>query len=173
MQRFQYFKEKNGDQGFIGMSEMYEQIKYQKNSPTKMFSPIEDIMDVFYLSLIVGIKLNKKLNFNDPAYIKGGMTPNWTSGLKHTKDHLVALYISHIIEEKDKTYKNKPEIQKILNTKLGKDPTRSISDDGMVDIHSYAFAGYIEILKKINKKNIKDIDLFIFFSTINDVIQKN
>ena len=173
MQRFQYFKEKNEDQSFIGMKEMTDQIAWHKSSPTKMFSPIEDIMDIFYLSLIVGIKLNKKLDFNDPSYIKGDMTPNWTGGLKQTKDHLIALYVSHIIEKEDKNYSNKPEIQKILNNKLGKDPTRSLSDDGMIDIHCYAFGGYIEILKKLNKKNIKDIDLLIFFSTINDIIQKN
>jgi hypothetical protein len=169
MQRFQYLKGINGDDKFLGMKNMFDNLKYQKNSPTKMFSPIEDIMDIFYISLLIGIKYNAKINFNDSVYLKGDMTSNWTKGLAQTKDHLIALYVSHIIEDKDKNYSNKPEIQKILNIKLGKDPTRSISDEGMIDIHCYAFGGYIELLKKFDNKLPND--LLTFFSTINNFIK--
>ena len=97
---------------------MTNHIKFQKNNSSKMFSPIDDIMDLFYLSLLVGLKHNKKIDFNDAEYIKEGMVPNWTDNLSNSKDLLVALYVSHIIHEKDENYKNKPEI---LNEKLGKD----------------------------------------------------
>ena len=134
-----------------------------------MFSPINDIMDIFYLSLLVGLKHDKKIDINDTNYIRGDMTPNWTDNLSETKDILIALYVSHIIEKKDKNYSDKSEIQKILNQKLGKNPTRSISDEGMIDIHSYAFGGYLEILKNLNNKLPND--LLAFFSVINNLIK--
>ena len=73
------------------------------------------------------------------------------------------------LEIKDKNYSNKSEIQKLLNQKLGKNPTRSISDEGMIDIHSYAFGGYLEILKNFNNKLPND--LLAFFSVINNLIK--
>ncbi len=99
------------------------------------------------------------------------MVPNWTDNLSNSKDLLVALYVSHIIQEKDEDYKNKPDIQKILNEKLGKNPVRSISDEGMIDIHSYAFGGYLEIISKLDNKLPND--LLIFFSTINSLVKDN
>jgi len=171
MQRFQYLKGLKSDQNFKGMDLMTNHIKFQKNNSSKMFSPIDDIMDLFYLSLLVGLKHNKKIDFNDAEYIKEGMVPNWTDNLSNSKDLLVALYVSHIIHEKDENYKNKPEIQKILNEKLGKNPVRSISDEGMTDIHSYAFGGYLEIINKLDNKLPND--LLIFFSTINSLVKDN
>ena len=171
MLRFQYLKSLKEDENFKGMDKMTNHIKFQKNSSSKMFSPIDDIMDLFYLSLLVGLKLNKKIDINNSKYIKGDMVPNWTENLSNTKDFLVALYVSHIIQEKDKDYKNKPEIQKTLNEKLGKNPARSISDEGMIDIHSFAFGGYFEILKKLDNK-FPD-DLLVFFSVINDFVKDN
>ncbi|WP_440677409.1 hypothetical protein [Candidatus Pelagibacter sp. HIMB1587] len=168
MQRFQYLKGLKDDEKFKGMSEMTDHIKFQKNNSSKMFSPIEDIMDLFYLSLLVGLKKNKKIDFNDTKYIKGDMVPNWTDNLSVSKDLLVALFVSHMINEKDKNYENKPEIQKILNEKLGKNPVRSISDEGMIDLHCYAFGGYFEIMKKLDNK--LPSDLLMFFSTINKLV---
>ncbi len=63
MQRFQYLKGLKSDQNFKGMDLMTNHIKFQKNNSSKMFSPIDDIMDLFYLSLLVGLKHNKKNKF--------------------------------------------------------------------------------------------------------------
>lgn len=169
MNRFQYLKEIKDNDKFIGMHDLTSHIEFKKNNPVTMFSPINDIMDVFYLSLLVGLKKDKKVDFNDSKYTKGDMTPNWTDNLSETKDILIALYVSHMIEKLDKNYSNKPEIQKILNKKLGKNPTRSLSDEGMVDIHEYAFGGYLEILKQLNNKLPND--LLAFFSIINSLIK--
>ena len=169
MNRFQYLKTIKDNDKFLGMEILTKHIKFKKNNPTTMFSPINDIMDIFYLSLLVGLKHDKKIDINDTNYIRGDMTPNWTDNLSETKDILIALYVSHIIEKKDKNYSDKSEIQKILNQKLGKNPTRSISDEGMIDIHSYAFGGYLEILKNLNNKLPND--LLAFFSVINNLIK--
>jgi hypothetical protein len=169
MNRFQYLKTIKDNDKFLGMEILTKHIEFKKNNPTTMFSPINDIMDIFYLSLLVGLKHDKKIDINDTNYIRGDMTPNWTDNLSETKDILIALYVSHIIEKKDKNYSDKSEIQKILNQKLGKNPTRSISDEGMIDIHSYAFGGYLEILKNLNNKLPND--LLAFFSVINNLIK--
>lgn len=169
MNRFQYLKKIKNDDKFIGMESMTSHFEFKKNNPTTMFSPINDIMDIFYLSLLVGLKNDKKVDINDANFIKGDMTPNWTDNLTEAKDILIALYVSYMIEKQDKDYSNKPEIQKILNKKLGKNPTRSISDEGMIDIHGYAFGGYLEILKNLNNKLPND--LLVFFSVINNLIK--
>tara|TARA_B100000035_G_C20720102_1_gene430845 strand:+ start:23 stop:538 length:516 start_codon:yes stop_codon:yes gene_type:complete len=169
MNRFQYLKKIKNNDKFIGMELMTSHVEFKKNNPTTMFSPINDIMDIFYLSLLVGLKIDKKLDINDSNYVKGDMTPNWTDNLTESKDILIALYVSHMIEKQDKNYSNKPEVQKILNKKLGKNPTRSISDEGMIDIHGYAFGGYLEILNQLNNKYPND--LLAFFSVINNLIK--
>ncbi|AFS47933.1 hypothetical protein HIMB5_00011890 [alpha proteobacterium HIMB5] len=168
MDRFKYLKGFKDDEKFIGMKDIYDEFKFNKNSPTKVFSPIEDIMDIFYISLLIGLTKNKKVNFNDANYIKGDMTPNWTGGLNQTKELIISLYVSQIIKEKDPNYNDKEQIQFTLNSKLGTNPTRSLSDEGMNDIHNYAFGGYIELMKQLGNK--KPNDLLSLFSDINELL---
>ena len=168
MDRFRYLKKLNEDENFFGMKDIYDELKYNKNSATKIFSPIKDIMDIFYISLLIGIIRNKKVNHNDSDYIKGDMTPNWTSELNQSKELIISLYVSKIIQEDDPNYNNKEKIQFTLNSKLGTNPTRSLSNEGMQEIHDYAFGGFIELMRKF--KNKKPEDLLSFFSEVNDLL---
>ena len=49
MDRFKYLKSLSGDEKFIGMKDIYDELKFNKNSANKFFSPIKDIMDIFYI----------------------------------------------------------------------------------------------------------------------------
>jgi len=67
-------------------------------------------------------------------------------------------------EQNNHRRKCKKEIQELLNRKLGNDKIRAISDEGMIELHNYAFAGYIELLKIFDNKEPND--LFVFFEKI-------
>ena len=168
MDRFRYLKKISENDKFIGMKEIYDELKYNKNSATKFFSPINDIMDIFYISLLIGIIKNKKVDHKDSKYVKGDMTANWTTELNQSKELIISLYVSKIIRESDPNYQNKDKIQFTLNSKLGTNPTRSLSNEGMEDIHDYAFGGFIELMTKLENK--KPEDLLSFFSEINDLL---
>lgn len=168
MDRFKYLKSLSGDEKFIGMKDIYDELKFNKNSANKFFSPIKDIMDIFYISLLIGITKDKKVNYNDTKYIKGDMTANWTGELNQSKELIISLYVSEIIKKQDPDYKNKDKIQFTLNSKLGTNPTRSLSDEGMEDIHNYAFGGFIELMEKLENK--RPDDLLSFFSDVNDLL---
>ena len=152
MDRFKYLKSLSGDEKFIGMKDIYDELKFNKNSANKFFSPIKDI----------------KVNYNDTKYIKGDMTANWTGELNQSKELIISLYVSEIIKKQDPDYKNKDKIQFTLNSKLGTNPTRSLSDEGMEDIHNYAFGGFIELMEKLENK--RPDDLLSFFSDVNDLL---
>jgi hypothetical protein len=164
MNRFRYLKNIDGNSDFIPMDKFFDKIKNTKRSDSLKFSPINDMMDLFYISLMIGLKKNIRIDFNDTKYQTSEMTHIWTEGLSDTKDLIIALYIANVIELSDKDYKDKKEIQELLNRKLGNDKIRAISDEGMIELHNYAFAGYIELLNIFDNKEPND--LFVFFEKI-------
>lgn len=170
MIRFKYLKNITEVNNFIGMDIFFKSIEYKKNSDSLKFSPINDMMDLFYISLLIGLKKNKKIDSNQTRYQTSDMYHVWTESLSNSKDLVIALYMTNILELNEKDFNDKKKIQELLNQKLGNDKIRAISDEGMVEIHNYAFGGYIELLEMFNNK--EPDDLFVFFERVKVVLQK-
>ena len=125
-------------------------------------------MDLFYICLLIGIKFKEKLKIDSNNHVLGDMVANWTDtiNLSGAKDLVVALYVATTIEETDKNYDNKKKVQSILNHRLGKDPIRSLSEEGMNEIHEYSFGGYLKLLK-LFKTSVKQKNISTFGETMN------
>lgn len=171
MNRFKYLKSIKDENNFVGMEVFFKKIEYKKNSDTLKFSPIKDMMDLFYISLMIGLKKNKKIDSSQPEYETSDMTHIWTEGLSNSKDLVIALYMTNVLELNNKDYSDKKQVQELLNQKLGNDKIRAISDEGMIEIHNYAFGGYLELLQIFNNK--EPDDLFIFFEKIKHTLQES
>ena len=163
MNRFFYLKKIKNNSEFIGMDNFFKEIEYDKKSKKeKNFSPFKNQMDLFYICLLIGIKFKEKLKIDSNNHVLGDMTANWTDtiNLSGAKDLVVALYVATTIEETDKNYDNKKKVQSILNHKLGKDPIRSLSEEGMDEIHEYSFGGYLKLLKLFKNKSPENLSDF-------------
>ena len=68
MNRFRYLKNIDGNSDFIPMDKFFDKIKNTKRSDSLKFSPINDMMDLFYISLMIGLKKNIRIDFNDTKY---------------------------------------------------------------------------------------------------------
>ena len=169
MNRFQYLKNIKNHENFIGMDGfLKDHVGFSSRSLDRKFSPLKDFFDIFYISLLLGLKKNKKIDLKDKNIETGDMTQNWIDGLDQHKEIIVALYVSSVIEKQDENYTDKKKVQNILNKKIGNNPQRSISNEGMEEMHEYAFGGYIELLKLFN--NYKPANLLDFFQKINEEI---
>ena len=161
MIRFQQIdKKKQNGENFISMVIFNKSIvRNKKSNNQSQYSPFKDDFALFYLSLLVGLKLNLKKNTND--YDLKEMTDEWTQELNegsNAKDYIIALFLSRKIKD----YKNdKSKIQEIMNKTLDSKRRSSLSSDGLKELHEYCFGGYEKILEECGNQTPSSIVVFL------------
>jgi len=161
MIRFHQIEKKNkNNEKFISMVDFNKSIKKKTNSnDQKQYSPFKDDFGLFYLSLLVGLKLNLKKKTED--YNLKEMTDEWTQELdenSNAKDYIIALYLSRIIKSHNN---DKSKIQEIMNKTLDSKRRSSLSSDGLKELHEYCFGGYEKILEECGNQLPSSIVLFL------------
>ena len=72
-------------------------LKRKKSNDQRSLSPFKENLDLFYLSLLVGLKYNVKSEIDQ--YELGELTDEWTKELSensNAKDYIIALYLIQI-----------------------------------------------------------------------------
>ena len=167
MDRFEFIIEENNNSEFLSMDKFWESIS--KNNSTysqNKFSPFSDKLDFFYICLFVGLKNEKKEDLS--KYKRSQIIDKWTRSLRDSKavDYILGLYLTKIT----KSFENdKSKINIILNKVLDHNSDTKLSKDGMIELHQYAFAGYILILKDLDNK--MPSTLVKFFNVVYNLIK--
>ena len=166
MERFFQIKSKKNDLDFFSMEDFNNAIKRKKSNDQRLFSPFKESLDLFYLSLLIGLKYNIKAKIDD--YELGELNDEWTKDLSensHAKDYIIALYLSVITKD---VQNDKTKIKLILNQVLDSKKKTSLSRDGLKEVHEYSFGGYEKIIKKFNNK--APSSLVSFFSKYKNLL---
>jgi len=169
MDQFYQISEKKDHVNFISMVDFNKSIIWGKKNDQRQFSPFKNQLDLFYLSLLVGLKLNSKKQTED--YIYKEMTDNWTEALSinsYAKDYIIALYLNKLI---DKVSDDKAKIKQVLNKSLDNKKRTSLSQEGMKEMHEYCFGGYEKILEACNNELPSSIVFFLM--KIKKLLEKN
>ena len=120
MERFWQIKsKKKNDSNFFSMVEFNNAIKKKKSNDQRLFSPFKESLDLFYLSLLIGLKHNVKSDTD--KYELGELTDEWTKDLSensNAKDYIIAIYLTEITKniQNDKS-KIKLTLNKVLDSK--------------------------------------------------------
>ncbi len=104
---------------FFSMVEFNNAIKKKKSNDQRLFSPFKESLDLFYLSLLIGLKHNIKSDTDN--YELGELTDEWTKDLSensNAKDYIIAIYLTEITKniQNDKS-KIKLTLNKVLDSK--------------------------------------------------------
>lgn len=149
------------------MNKFWDSIK--KNNSTNsqnLFSPFLDKLDLFYLCLLVGLKNEIKDQILN--YETSDITDKWTLNLKNSKasDFIIGLYLSKLTKNNDD---DKAKINSQLNHVLDHNSDTKLSEDGLKELHEYAFGGYNKILERLDG-NIPST-LVKFFDTVHKLLK--
>jgi hypothetical protein len=152
MQRFHFINNyrTNPDPGFLDMKTFWESIENKnKANSQNIFSPFNEQLDLFYICLLVGLKLEVKDDISN--YEISGINDRWTVELKNSKatDYIIGFFLSKITKQ----YKDdKSKISKALNETLDHESDSKLSDLGMRELHNYVIGGYNKILSELDNK---------------------
>ena len=69
---------------FFSMVEFNNAIKKKKSNDQRLFSPFKESLDLFYLSLLIGLKHNVKSDTDN--YELGELTDEWTKDLSENSN---------------------------------------------------------------------------------------
>ena len=167
MQSFFQIKSKPGNINFISMEEFNKFIKKKKSNDQRSLSPFKDSLDLFYLSLLVGLKHNLKSSID--KYELGELTDEWTTELSensNAKDYIIAIYLTELIKN---VQNDKVAIKEILNRSLDSKKKSSLSKEGFKEVHEYCFGGYEKILETFNNQPPSSIvDFFYKYKKLID-----
>ena len=167
MIKFFQIKSKKKVDNFIGMVDFNKSIVKKKSDDQKRFSPFPNDFSLFYLSTLVGIKLDlKQKNEN---YELQEMTDEWTQDLdeySNAKSYIIALYLNKLIKS---YYNDENKIQEIMNKILDSKKRSSLSADGLKELHEYCYGGYEKILEGC--KNETPSSIVIFLNTIRKILR--
>ena len=167
MQRFHFISKHRNNIHFIDMNKFWDSIKKNNLSNSQnLFSPFSDKLDLFYICLLVGLK--NEIKDQSQNYELSDITDKWTLNLKNTKasDYIIGLYLSKL------TKNNKDDKSKIntqLNSVLDHNSDTKLSEDGLKELHEYAFGGYNKILEELDGSIPST--LVKFFDTIYKLIK--
>ena len=168
MERFWQIKSKKNDSNFLSMVEFNNAIKKKKSNDQRLFSPFKESLDLFYLSLLIGLKHNVKSDTD--KYELGELTDEWTKDLSensNAKDYIIAIYLTEITKN---IQNDKSKIKLLLNKVLDSKKKTSLSKDGLKEIHEFAFGGYEKIIEKFN--NEAPSSIVSFFSKYKELLDK-
>lgn len=167
MQRFHFISKHRNNIHFIDMNKFWDSIKKNNLSNSQnLFSPFSDKLDLFYICLLVGLK--NEIKDQSQNYELSDITDKWTLNLKNTKasDYIIGLYLSKLTKNnKD----DKAKINTQLNSVLDHNSDTKLSEDGLKELHEYAFGGYIKILEELDGSIPST--LVKFFDTIYKLIK--
>ena len=167
MQRFHFISKHKNDDNFIDMNRFWDSIKKNNLSNSQnLFSPFSDKLDLFYICLLVGLK--NEIKDQSENYELSDITDKWTLNLKNTKasDYIIGLYLSKLTKNnKD----DKAKINTQLNSVLDHNSDTKLSEDGLKELHEYAFGGYNKILEELDGSIPST--LVKFFDTIYKLIK--
>src|SRR5210317_410754 len=148
MQRFHFISKHRNNIHFIDMNKFWDSIKKNNLSNSQnLFSPFSDKLDLFYICLLVGLK--NEIKDQSQNYELSDITDKWTLNLKNTKasDYIIGLYLSKLTKNnKD----DKAKINTQLNSVLDHNSDTKLSEDGLKELHEYAFGGYNKILEELD-----------------------
>lgn len=162
LQRFNFIDKHKSNEKIISMYDFWDAIKKTNSSNSQnLYSPLSNQLDLFYICLLVGLKLELKENTND--FECTDITSRWTVGLKDSKasDIIIGLYLNKITK---KNFDEKNKINEQLNSILDHNSDTKLSDEGNKELHSYAFGGYKKILEELDF-NVP-LTLVKFFDTV-------
>jgi hypothetical protein len=167
MQRFHFISKHRNNIHFIDMNKFWDSIKKNNLSNSQnLFSPFSDKLDLFYICLLVGLK--NEIKDQSENYELSDITDKWTLNLKNTKasDYIIGLYLSKLTKNnKD----DKAKINTQLNSVLDHNSDTKLSEDGLKELHEYAFGGYNKILEELDGSIPST--LVKFFDTIYKLIK--
>jgi len=167
MQRFHFISKHRNNIHFIDMNKFWDSIKKNNLSNSQnLFSPFSDKLDLFYICLLVGLK--NEIKDQSQNYELSDITDKWTLNLKNTKasDYIIGLYLSKLTKNnKD----DKAKINTQLNSVLDHNSDTKLSEDGLKELHEYAFGGYNKILEELDGSIPST--LVKFFDTIYKLIK--
>ena len=167
MQRFHFISKHRNNIHFIDMNMFWDSIKKNNLSNSQnLFSPFSDKLDLFYICLLVGLK--NEIKDQSQNYELSDITDKWTLNLKNTKasDYIIGLYLSKLTKNnKD----DKAKINTQLNSVLDHNSDTKLSEDGLKELHEYAFGGYNKILEELDGSIPST--LVKFFDTIYKLIK--
>ena len=167
MQRFHFISKHKNDDNFIDMNKFWDSIKKNNLSNSQnLFSPFSDKLDLFYICLLVGLK--NEIKDQDQNYEVSDITDKWTLNLKNSKasDFIIGLYLSKLTKNNEE---DKAKINIQLNTVLDHNSDTKLSEDGLKELHEYAFGGYNKILEELDG-NIPST-IVKFFDTIHKLLK--
>ena len=101
LQRFNFIDKHKSNEKIISMYDFWDAIKKTNSSNSQnLYSPLSNQLDLFYICLLVGLKLELKENTND--FECTDITSRWTVGLKDSKasDIIIGLYLNKITKKK-------------------------------------------------------------------------
>jgi ribosomal protein S2 len=167
MQRFHFISKHRNNIHFIDMNKFWDSIKKNNLSNSQnLFSPFSDKLDLFYICLLVGLK--NEIKDQSENYELSDITDKWTLNLKNTKasDYIIGFYLSKLTKNnKD----DKAKINTQLNSVLDHNSDTKLSEDGLKELHEYAFGGYNKILEELDGSIPST--LVKFFDTIYKLIK--
>ena len=150
MERFEFIVDKLNADEFISMETFWESIsKNNSINSQQRFSPFLDKLDFFYVCLLIGLKNENKEDLE--KYKRSQIVDKWTRSLKDSKtvDYIIGLYLSKITKNCEN---DKSKINIILNRVLDHNSDTKLSKDGMMELHQFAYGGYILILHSLENK---------------------
>jgi len=167
MQRFHFISKHRNNIHFIDMNKFWDSIKKNNLSNSQnLFSPFSDKLDLFYICLLVGLK--NEIKDQSENYELSDITDKWTLNLKNSKasDFIIGLYLSKLTKNNEE---DKAKINTQLNTVLDHNSDTKLSEDGLKELHEYAFGGYNKILEELDGSIPST--LVKFFDTIYKLIK--
>ena len=167
MQRFHFISKHKNDDNFIDMNRFWDSIKKNNLSNSQnLFSPFSDKLDLFYICLLVGLK--NEIKNQDQNYEVSDITDKWTLNLKNSKasDFIIGLYLSKLTKNNEE---DKAKINTQLNTVLDHNSDTKLSEEGLKELHEYAFGGYNKILEELDGSTPSTI--VKFFDTVHKLLK--
>ena len=167
MQRFHFISKHKNDDNFIDMNKFWDSIKKNNLSNSQnLFSPFSDKLDLFYICLLVGLK--NEIKDQDQNYEVSDITDKWTLNLKNSKasDFIIGLYLSKLTKNNEE---DKAKINTQLNTVLDHNSDTKLSEEGLKELHEYAFGGYNKILEELDGSTPSTI--VKFFDTVHKLLK--
>jgi hypothetical protein len=114
------------------------------------------------------VGLKNEIKDQDQNYEVSDITDKWTLNLKNSKasDFIIGLYLSKLTKNNEE---DKAKINTQLNTVLDHNSDTKLSEEGLKELHEYAFGGYNKILEELDG-NIPST-IVKFFDTVHKLLK--
>ena len=125
-------------------------------------------MDNFMLCLILGLKLDKKENYDD-FHFQQEFSSKYIDSYSKTKDLITGLLLSKIMKSKKIDKNEKTKVKNLLKEVLDTNDDIYIKKEYVNLIHEYYLGGYCALLREFDNKEPNEVS--IFFNKYNKLIK--